>query len=67
MKNGRAIGERTLLHDGDMLLCGDHLERQRKNSSVSWNRRVDSDAKEKTHFGGVAGSRRALESCRFGT
>ena len=64
--NGRTIGNVRFFTMGTCFFAATILKGRRK-SSVCWNRRVEGDAQEETHFGGVAGSRRALESCRFGT
>ena len=56
---GRArseTGGHTLLDDGDVLLRGDHLGKGQYGSGDC--------GRNGTHFVGVAGSRRAFESCR---
>lgn len=58
--------ERTLLHDGDMLLCGDHLERQKKIRQYVGAGRVDRGRKRLTLavLQGLAGRCRVVDSER---
>jgi hypothetical protein len=58
-RNGTGDREHTLLHDRDVLLSGGHLESKLVTESNRMRILL-------THLVGIAGSRRAFESCRVG-